>query len=468
MNDILDLFENEICIQVPTSKVCSKDHRLDPGCFVEDNTIILKNEISFTTLKKLCESIIEPKLFTRIYCKKEYGVPYISASEMTEIEPPINERYISKELTTEIEQYIIRRGQILFSAAGSVGNVIVAPDYLDDVAGTSDILRIVLKENNLGFIFTYLTSSYGANEIANLAYGAIIKRVRGFQLESLKVPVIEEKAIEEINQKIEKALTSRENSYLLLTQARQLVIAYNNLPPLDEVQTETLDPDKETELQLVSTEEFTTDYRLDAYFYNPMAELVVRNIKKFATDFDNLFNVSNKVFYLNRFKRTFVNEKHGIPYLAGKDIIKIRPNDISYLSESETSNLDDYRLEKEWTLLTCSGTIGRTCYIWNNYEDWVATHDLIRIVSKGKIDSGYLYAFLSNDYGYHQIVRHKHGAVIDHITPEQIEEILIPIPEEEKIKKIGDLVRQAYDLRAVAIRLEDEAQEILTQALTGK
>jgi len=75
---------------------------------------------------------------------------------------------------------------------------------------------------------------------------------------------------------------------------------------------------------------------------------------------------------------------------------------------------------------------------------------------------------LSSEYGYHQILRYKHGAVIDHITPEQIEKILIPISEDYQVKEIGDLVRQAYDLRAEAIRLEDEAQEILTQALTGK
>ena len=63
-------------------------------------------------------------------------------------------------------------------------------------------------------------------------------------------------------------------------------------------------------------------------------------------------------------------------------------------------------------------------------------------------------------------MRYKHGAVIDHLTPEQVEEIFFPILPDKQQKEIGDLVRKAYDLRAEAIRLEDEAQEILTQALT--
>ncbi|MHA1372420.1 MAG: restriction endonuclease subunit S, partial [Promethearchaeota archaeon] len=468
MNRIFKFFESDILTSVSSEKCYSGDYRLDPGHFLIDTNINLNKNIRFEKLADVSIEIIEPKLFTRFYCKPQYGVPYISSSEMSELEPPINSRFISKELTENLDQYIIRRGQILVSAAGTVGSIVVAPKLLEGVAGTSDILRIIPKENELGFIYTYLISSYGANELNNLAYGAIIKRVRGFQLEELKIPIIDIEVKKQINLIINRVLKNRDVANDLLEETRTLVLTYNNLPPLDEVQPETMDPDKEIDLRLVGIEEFTSDYRLDAHFYNPMAELAVRNIIENAKDIENLSNLTSKIFYLNRFKRTFVSGKYGIPYLAGKDIIKIRPSDISYLSISETDNLEDYKLEKEWILLTCSGTIGRTCYIWKNYENWVGTHDLIRVVTNKKFDSGYLYAFLSSDYGYHQIIRYKHGAVIDHLTPEQIEEILIPIPNKDKMKEIGDLVRQAYDLRAEAIRLEDEAQEILTESLTGK
>jgi len=92
---------------------------------------------------------------------------------------------------------------------------------------------------------------------------------------------------------------------------------------------------------------------------------------------------------------------------------------------------------------------------------------LIRVApNSGLIDEGYLYAFLSSDYGYHQLLRYKHGSVIDEITEDQISQSVIPIPSEKQQKEIGDLVRQAYDLRAEAIKLEEEAQALLTQALT--
>jgi type I restriction enzyme S subunit len=467
--EIFNLFANvQIGYLVDSEKVISGDTRLDSSHFIDDVSYTVNSNLGFTTLSEFIQDVEEPTLFTRIYCDKEFGVPYISSSEMSEIEPPVDSRFISKTLTKNIEQYIIKRGQILVSAAGTVGSIVVATEELDGVAGTSDILRINLDQSKyLGFIYTYLTSSFGANELSNLAYGAIIKRVRGFQLAELKTPIINDSVVGKMNQMIVTALENRDEANRLIKQARSLVLQYNNLPPLCDITPETIATDGEVEIRMTGIDEFTQDYRLDAHFYNPVVKQVLDNIKSLASDYKELGDgLAEKIFYLNRFTRTFVEKGFGIPYMAGKDIIKIRPTDVSYLSYSETSGLDDYKLKTGWILMTCSGTLARTCYIYNNYEDWVATHDLIRIVTSEDLDSGYLYAFLSTEYGYQQAIKFKHGAVIDHLTPEQIEQILIPIPTKEQQKEIGDLVRKAYELRAEAIKLEDEAQELLTQALT--
>jgi type I restriction enzyme S subunit len=471
INKVLELFENnQICFYIKSSKVIKNDLRFDPTHYIDDSTITLNTEIRFKKLKNFIFSINEPNLFTRYYCAKEYGLPYISSSEMSEIEPPVNSRFISKELTNNISQYVLKRGQILVSAAGTVGSIVIATKELDGVAGTSDILRInVDMQNNLGFIYTYLTSSYGANELSNLAYGAIIKRVRGKQLEELKTPQIDDNSILKMNELILSALNKRDIANELIQKSRHLVLQYNKLSPLKEAILENIDTANEADIRLVNITEFTSDYRIDAHFYNPLAFSAVKNIITNSADYRTLKNgIAKRVFYLNRFTRTFVGKGFGIPYLAGKDIIKIRPNDVSYLSKSETSGLDAYKMKKGWILMTCSGTLGRTCYIWNNYEDWVGTHDLIRIETEDSFDSGYLSAFLTTEYGYYQALKFKHGSVIDHLTPEQVEQIIVPIPKKSEIKEIGDLVRKAFDLRAEAIKLEDEAQEILTNALTGK
>lgn len=466
--EIFNLFANvQIGYLVDSEKVISGDTRLDSSHFIDDVSYTVNSNLGFTTLSEFIQDVEEPTLFTRIYCDKEFGVPYISSSEMSEIEPPVDSRFISKTLTKNIEQYIIKRGQILVSAAGTVGSIVVATEELDGVAGTSDILRINLDQSKyLGFIYTYLTSSFGANELSNLAYGAIIKRVRGFQLAELKTPIINDSVVGKMNQIIVTALENRGEANRLIKQARSLVLQYNNLPPLCDITPETIATDGEVEIRMTGIDEFTQDYRLDAHFYNPMAKLIVENITKHCLKNDKLYNVADCSFRGSRSTRNYVDKDNGIAFLSGKNIIQIRP-DFKYISKSETANLDDMLLSEGQILISRSGTLGRTVLIYKNYEGCAASEHLIRVKPDAKIiDSGYLYAFLSSDYGYHQLLRYKHGAVIDEITEDQISQSVIPLPSDKQQKEIGDLVRKAYELRAEAIKLEDEAQELLTQALT--
>lgn len=466
--EIFNLFANvQIGYLVDSEKVISGDTRLDSSHFIDDVSYTVNSNLGFTTLSEFIQDVEEPTLFTRIYCDKEFGVPYISSSEMSEIEPPVDSRFISKTLTKNIEQYIIKRGQILVSAAGTVGSIVVATEELDGVAGTSDILRINLDQSKyLGFIYTYLTSSFGANELSNLAYGAIIKRVRGFQLAELKTPIINDSVVGKMNQMIVTALENRDEANRLIKQARSLVLQYNNLPPLCDITPETIATDGEVEIRMTGVDEFTQDYRLDAHFYNPMAKLIVENITKHCPKNDKLFNVADCSFRGSRSTRNYVDKDNGIAFLSGKNIIQIRP-DFKYISKSETANLDDMLLSEGQILISRSGTLGRTVLIYKNYEGCAASEHLIRVKPDAQIiDSGYLYAFLSSDYGYHQLLRYKHGAVIDEITEDQISQSVIPLPSDKQQKEIGDLIRKAYELRAEAIKVEDEAQELLTQALT--
>jgi type I restriction enzyme S subunit len=252
----------------------------------------------------------------------------------------------------------------------------------------------------------------------------------------------------------------------VLEKAQQLLLQFNNLPPLSEVKLETLDADGEVEIRMTGLDEFTKDYRLDAHFYNPIAKAIVENIITNCTNFDNLYDIADCSFRGSRSTRNYVDKENGLAFLSGKNIIQIRP-DFKYISTSETANISDMLLTKGQILISRSGTLGRTVLIHKNYEGFAASEHLIRVKPDSEIiDSGYLYAFLSSDYGYHQLLRYKHGSVIDEITEDQISQSVIPLPTKGQQKEIGDLVRKAYELRAEAIKLEDEAQELLTQALT--
>ena len=472
IDTIFKVFENErLSFSVNSSQVISGDIRLDSSHFIDKSDISVNENLEFLPLTNFIEDIEEPTLFTRIYCDEKYGVPYISSSEMSELEPPVNSRFISKKLTNNINQYVIKRGQILVSAAGTVGSIVVATEKLDGVAGTSDILRInVDTETNFGFVFTYLTSSFGASELENLAYGAIIKRVRGYQLAELKTPVIDNIVILKMNNLIKNAMNNRDKANNVLQQSRSLVLKFNLLPVIYFEEVEKTKYDKVFEYSLTSLSEFTHDYRLDAHYYKDIFKKANENVLKCPSKKEILGSLTNRVFIPNRFNRIFVDELNGIRMIGTRNMLQIRPIDFKYISSNETSSIDNLLLTEGMILLSRSGslggTFGKVCFVKNNFENYAGSEDIIRICPNIKIDSGYLYSYLSTGYGYFGIIQLRHGAIIDHISPEELSNIQIPLPSEAQQKEIGDLVRQAYDLRAEAIRLEDEAQELLTKELT--
>jgi len=464
--NIFNQISSDIII-INSNKIISEDIRFDAGYYEIKNNIDINNDIEFFPLAKIA-TVIFPGIFKRNLTEnRKYGIKFLTTSDIMMIEPA-SEKYLSTQLTSNIDIYSVSDNTLLVSRSGSIGNTIYLDNRLKDFAITEDALRVKPFENDeIGFLYFYFTSEYGNDLITGKKSGAVIDHIYEEDLLKLKIPLLKSESRKILNGYFYKVKKDREEAHLLIEKARILILEYNNLPPLSDTDIETRDPEKETQIRITNTSEFTDDYRLDAHFYNPIVKKVEENIKQFSEINKTLSDLTSDIILGKRFKRNYVESDFGTPFLSGKNIIQIRPSDIKHLSDSEISFIDELLIKKNWTLVTCSGTLGRTCFVYNNYEDYAASQHILRVVPNEKeIDAGYLYCFLSTDYGFHQIIKYKYGSVIDEIDDKNIANVLIPIPTESQQKEIGDLVRQAYDLRAEAIRLEDEAQELLTKELT--
>jgi len=449
-----------------SENILNNDFRFNAEYYEEDNSITISNEIEFFPLSEIA-SVVFPGIFKRYLVEDiKNGIKFLTTSDIMMLEPD-TDKILSEHLTANLPIYRVQEHTLLVSRSGTIGNTIYVDDRLKDFAITEDALRVKpFDEKIIGLLYFYFTSEYGNGTIKGKKSGAVIDHIYEEDLLKLPIPRLDEQLCNQLFVTYLKVKSDREKADNIIKEARTLVLKYNNLPPLSNIKPETLDADGEVEIRMTGLDEFTQDYRLDAHFYNPMAKLIVENITKHCLKNDKLYNVADCSFRGSRSTRNYVYKDNGIAFLSGKNIIQIRP-DFKYISKSETANLDDMLLSEGQILISRSGTLGRTVLIYKNYEGCAASEHLIRVKPDAKIiDSGYLYAFLSSDYGYHQLLRYKHGAVIDEITEDQISQSVIPLPSDKQQKEIGDLVRKAYELRAEAIKLEDEAQELLTQALT--
>ena len=134
--------------------------------------------------------------------------------------------------------------------------------------------------------------------------------------------------------------------------------------------------------------------------------------------------------------------------------------DKKYLSTDQhaTQIKEQLVIEPNTILITCSGSIGKVVLVPKHWQNWVGTHDLIRLIPKEDNIAGYLFCLLNSEYGQQILKSLVYGAVVDHIEAFHVANIAIPLlKNQSKQKEINDLVLEANELRYQAHLKEQEA-----------
>jgi type I restriction enzyme, S subunit len=468
--DIFSCFSTNIMIS-NSQDLNVGDLRLDAGFYEVKNSIQVRDGIEFFPLEKIAK-VVFPGIFKRVLVDNDkYGIKFLTTSDMMMLEPD-TDKFLSVPLTSNLDIYRVSENVLLVSRSGSIGNVIYVDERIKNYAVTEDALRVTPYDiSDIGLLYFYFTSEYGNDLITGKKSGAVIDHIYEEDLLNLKVPKLDINIRVRLYDAYKSVKEKREEAHRLIMKSRSLILEYNFLPSLYKVDMFANDPNEQIEIREISLSDITEDLRLDSHFYNPIATTAIKNIQENASKHLTLNELSNDIIIGKRFKRNYVESDHGTPFIGSKNILQIRPTELKYLSNSEICFMHDLMLSKNMILIACSGSLGGTFgkvgFVYNNFENYAASQHILRIVvNDDLIDPGYLYAFLSSNYGYECITRYRWGALIDEIDDENMSKILIPMSTENQQKEIGDLVRQAFDLRAEAIQLENESQELLSQALT--
>ena len=160
----------------------------------------------------------------------------------------------------------------------------------------------------------------------------------------------------------------------------------------------------------------------------------------------------------NRFARVYAeSRKHGKPILLPYDVFRFLPSSENYLSRSQVAVYDDLRLSRGWLLMTCSGrNLGPVAFVDRYCEQFVLSHDMIRVAAP--LDSKLLYfaAFLLTSVGQALVRRDNHGSVIDHISPPHVAAMRYPLVESGLRLKVVGLLRKGFKRR-------EKAREVLQE-----
>ncbi len=205
------------------------------------------------------------------------------------------------------------------------------------------------------------------------------------------------------------------------------------------------------------------DYRMEASVFGIEGRQARRDIENCKYPIVNLSDVFiENAFYLGRFKRIYVDKKDGIPFILPSQIIEIYPKAVKFISPKTDVNIESTKVEKGQVLITRSGTIGVVSYVSKSLNNKSLSDDVIRIDATEY--SGYLYAYLKSEVGRLLVETNNYGAVISHIEPEHLNNILIPDPLPILKQEIHSLIEKSFRLRDESNELMDEAQSLLKKA----
>lgn len=171
-------------------------------------------------------------------------------------------------------------------------------------------------------------------------------------------------------------------------------------------------------------------------------------------------DVTSDIFYGNRAKRVYVTKReNGIPFLSSSNILQADMENVKLASKKYTPCIDQMTIQKGWTLISRSGTIGNCAYANAIHAQKLASEDVIRLVPNNLMKGGLVYAYLASDFGHSLLTQGVFGAVIQHIEPNFIASL--PIPKFPNVfqEMVDELIQESAKLR-------EESTEALKDAIS--
>lgn len=205
-----------------------------------------------------------------------------------------------------------------------------------------------------------------------------------------------------------------------------------------------------------------TGLRFDASFHLSEGLVVKRKIASSPFEMLTIKDVTSDIFYGNRAKRVYVTKReNGIPFLSSSDILQADLENVKLASKKYTPCIEQMKLEKGWTLISRSGTIGNCAFANAKHAQKLASEDVIRLVPNNILRGGLVYAYLASNHGHSLLTQGTFGAVIQHIEPNFIASLPIPKFPEAFQQEVDDLIQESARLREEATDSLKEAHKMI-------
>lgn len=418
---------------------------------IQSREAVRRSPYPCITVGDAAERIFHAGRWKRAYVSSpEHGITLLGSADMLKADLS-DIKLISRKYTPDMEDKKLKKGWILISFSGTIGNTVFTTRQHAEKLASQHVIRLV--PNNIlraGYVYAFLSTRYGYNLLTQGTFGAVIQHIEPHNVANIPIPKAPESFQKEVDDLIQESATLREQATDALDEAHEHI---EKLFPTFEVSKIGHINIKEV---LSSTgERFEAGYhqsvgkKFDAYIkenfiWRPLSEVAV-------------------VTHPDLFKRSYVD--NGLMFFGSTELFLATPRSKKYVSKTKTPNIPALTLKEGMILIPRSGTIGDVAYATSQHAQKLASEDVIRLLPNNILRAGYIFAFLSTHIGKSLIQRYIFGSVIQQVEPHLLNEIPIPVLDDEEIAKIDSLANLYKDSLGKAGELELKAISMVEQEI---
>lgn len=452
---------------VRLSEVVKRGKRFEAGYYDIDSKrireLIRNNKYKIKPLlgeNGFVKEAFYPTRFKRIYVAE--GIPFLSSSEILENRP--RPKHLSVPNHKDQTDLYVQENWILISRSGTVGNSVYSAGQFKDCAISEHVIRLIPHNpKDAPYVYAFLRTRFAQTLLFGLKFGSVIIEIDPEHLSEIELPDPPADIKEGIASRVRQAAKLRIEANSLLDKADALLYEKLDIKLLKYIKPRYF---AENGLRNYEVKASKLELRLEANYHLPIVTEIKKQILK---NNPKPLKSLAKCFMLPTYKRIYLEEGRGLPVLSGAQILEYDPSDVKYISPLVfRKKVDEYKIKENWILVTGRGTVGNCMLVPKHFNDWLASHNIDRVIPHDESKAGYIFAFLSSDYGRAWLQSKKLGSVVDVLTGEDLGEILIPMTNEKDMKLIGDLVFEANRKRTDAYYLEKEAINEVDKILVNK
>jgi hypothetical protein len=187
--------------------------------------------------------------------------------------------------------------------------------------------------------------------------------------------------------------------------------------------------------------------RIDAEYFQPKYDEIVKAIKDYSGGWDSLGNLASMKKCVEVGSEAYIDEG-SIPFIRVSNLSPFELTEEKYISNELYAELSQHQPQQGEILFSKDATPGIAYHLKEKPKKMIPSGGILRLKLKTKrVNEDYLTLVLNSMIVQEQINRDVGGSVILHWRPEQVRETLIPILSEDKQSQIQQKVTESFNLR---------------------